>query len=82
MKILLVSGLLLFILVLFKVDVFSQQDSGRKKRTNSNNIDDGAPKVGEIAPLFKIKSLDGKNEFDLENFRNNKPVILFFGSYT
>jgi cytochrome oxidase Cu insertion factor (SCO1/SenC/PrrC family) len=41
-----------------------------------------APKVGQEAPLFKLASLDGKKETDLKSFRGQRPVILFFGSYT
>lgn len=43
---------------------------------------DNAPKVGDVAPTFKLKSLDGKSETDLASFRDERPVILFFGSYT
>ena len=38
--------------------------------------------VGDMAPTFKLKSLDGKEETDLEKFRSKKPVVLFFGSYS
>ena len=41
-----------------------------------------APRVGDVAATFKLKSLDGKSETDLASFRGKKPVILFFGSYT
>ena len=44
--------------------------------------DDGAPKVGDVAPAFTLKSLDGKSETDLASFKGQKPVLLFFGSYT
>jgi len=43
---------------------------------------DKGPKAGTVAPVFTLKSLDGKEEFDLESFRGKKPVVLFFGSYT
>ena len=43
---------------------------------------DDAPKVGDEAPLFTLKSLDGTEETDLASFRDQRPVILFFGSYT
>ncbi|MFQ5637662.1 MAG: hypothetical protein ACE5IR_06665 [bacterium] len=43
---------------------------------------DGAPKVGQLAPTFKLKSLDGTTVTDLAGFRGIKPVVLFFGSYT
>ena len=52
---------------------------GRSPRTRTN---DKAPKVGDKAPDFKLKSLDGKSETQLSKFRGKKPVILFFGSYT
>ena len=41
-----------------------------------------ALKVGDIAPTFKLKSLDGKSETDLAAFKGKKPVVLIFGSYT
>jgi len=48
----------------------------------SHRKPDNAPKVGEVAPLFVLKSLDGKSETDLAKYRGEKPVVLFFGSYT
>jgi hypothetical protein len=39
-------------------------------------------KVGDMAPVFKLASLDGKDSTDLAQFRGEKPVVLFFGSYT
>jgi len=38
--------------------------------------------IGDEAPTFKLKSLDGKKETDLKEFRCKKPVVLIFGSYT
>lgn len=49
---------------------------GRRSR------DDGAPKVGEEAPLFKLKRLEGKQTVDLAQAIKSRPVVLFFGSYT
>ncbi len=43
---------------------------------------DNAPKIGDEAPTFKLKSLNGKSETDLASFRDEQPVVLFFGSYT
>ena len=69
--------------------VFAQQgDDGDERRRRRGRMremmsrDDGAPKVGDQAPVFKLKSLDGTSETDLASFRAKKPVILFFGSYT
>ena len=44
--------------------------------------DDGAPAVGDTAPLFKLKTLDGDQEVELAEVIKSKPVVLFFGSYT
>lgn len=43
---------------------------------------DAPLKVGDEAPLFTLKSLDGKEEFTLADHRGTRPVIIFFGSYT
>lgn len=53
-----------------------------KKMRAERDKDDGAPKVGETAPALKLKTRDGKTEWDLASFRGKKPVVLFFGSYT
>ena len=39
-------------------------------------------KVGDVAPEFTLKSLDGKKTVTLSNFQGKKPVLLVFGSYT
>lgn len=39
-------------------------------------------RVGQLAPTFELGSLDGDSTFDLRDFRNDKPVVMFFGSYT
>ncbi|MCH8147151.1 MAG: hypothetical protein IH987_04045 [Planctomycetes bacterium] len=43
---------------------------------------DGAPQVGDVAYLFKLKTLEGDKEVDLASFKGNRPVAIFFGSYT
>lgn len=44
--------------------------------------EDRAPRVGRLAPPIRLKSLDGESAFDLAAHRDQRPVILFFGSYT
>ncbi len=39
-------------------------------------------KKGRLAPPFILKSPDGREETDLTSFRGQRPVVLFFGSYT
>ena len=41
-----------------------------------------APKVGDAAPDFTLKSIDGSSEVTLSTFRGVKPVVLIFGSWT
>ena len=62
----------------------SDVDAQRKKRGRKmRRSDHKALKVAEMAPEFKIKSLDGKSEFDLaESKKDKKPIVLIFGSYT
>ena len=43
---------------------------------------DDAPKVGEVAPNFKLKMLNGETEVELAGFAGKTPVVLIFGSYT
>jgi hypothetical protein len=38
--------------------------------------------VGEVAPPVKLKTLDGRREVDLAAHGGQRPVVLFFGSYT
>lgn len=44
--------------------------------------EDLGPKVGDVAPNFKLKTLDEKREIELARFKGSKPVVLVFGSYT
>lgn len=39
-------------------------------------------KTGELAPDFTLPTIHGKNEIQLSSFRNKRPVVLIFGSYT
>ncbi|HGJ65511.1 TPA: redoxin domain-containing protein [bacterium] len=43
-------------------------------------VEDG-PDVGEVAPDFTLKDINGK-DFTLSSFKKIKPVVLFFGSCT
>jgi hypothetical protein len=43
---------------------------------------EGSLKVGDLAPDFELKPLDGKATVKLSSFRDRKPVALVFGSYT
>ena len=51
-------------------------------RKDGDRPREGTLKVGEAAPNFKLKSLDGKSEVELASFKGKKPVVLVFGSYT
>lgn len=61
-------------------DPGSSRGYGRSR--GSGRPPDKGPKVGDIAPKFRLMSLDGKKETDLETYRGKKPVVLFFGSYS
>jgi len=38
--------------------------------------------VGDLAPTFTLSSIDGKEKTNTDDFRGQRPLILFFGSYT
>jgi peroxiredoxin len=45
-------------------------------------FDARAPKVGDLAPDFKLADIHGENPVHLSDFRGQKPVALIFGSFT
>lgn len=58
-------------------------EGDRGRRGARRDRDDGAPKVGDAAPLFGLKMLGDENTtVKLASFRGKRPVVLFFGSYT
>ena len=42
----------------------------------------GSIELGQKAPDFTLKSLDGKKTIRLSDYKGKKPVVLVFGSYT
>ena len=40
------------------------------------------PKLGAMAPDFRLKPHDGDKEVSLSDYRGKKPVVLVFGSFT
>src|SRR5271168_3303516 len=42
----------------------------------------GHLQVGDAAPDFTLKTVDGAKEVQLSSFRGKQPVVLVFGSYT
>ncbi len=43
---------------------------------------DGAPKVGDTAYLFNLKTVEGDRNVNIASYVGDRPVVLFFGSYT
>ncbi len=41
-----------------------------------------APRVGDMAPDFELRDVNGENPVRLSDFRGQKPVALVFGSFT
>ena len=78
--------LLLFVFTITSGVVFSQEKGGGKNKGNRGkekaSTEPKRPFVGDIAPAFKLMSLDTKREVDLEKIKGKKPIALFFGSYT
>ena len=68
------------LLVLFTIPVAAQDRPRRGRGPRENRKP--APQVGETAPTFALKTLDGKTTVDLKDYQGKQPVILVFGSYT
>ena len=49
---------------------------------NRRQQESGGPDVGQEAPDFALRTLEGDREIKLSDFRGKKPVVLVFGSYT
>ena len=45
-------------------------------------LNQAAPKAGDLAPDFKLYDISGEDSVTLSDFRGEKPVVLLFGSYT
>lgn len=54
----------------------------REHRAWQKRFDALAPKVGDIAPDFELRDVNGENPVRLSDFQGRKPVALIFGSYT
>jgi hypothetical protein len=47
-----------------------------------NSARGGRLKPGDLAPDFRLPSLDHKSTVQLSSYRGSRPVVLVFGSYT
>ncbi|MFQ5502621.1 MAG: hypothetical protein ACE5EQ_10035 [Phycisphaerae bacterium] len=54
----------------------------RRERRRERRPRKPALKVGDKAPLFELQILDKEKKVDLKSFSGERPVLLFFGSYT
>lgn len=60
---------------------FAEPGARKKRRPRPERVPDKL-KQGDVAPDFKLKSVDGKRQVHLSSFRGQRPVALIFGSYT
>lgn len=54
----------------------------RSQRAWQRRYEPLAPKVGDVAPDFELRDVNGENAVRLSDFRGKKPVALVFGSFT
>lgn len=54
----------------------------REHKVWQQRFDALAPRVGDIAPDFELRDVDGDNPVRLSDFKDRKPVALIFGSFT
>ncbi len=64
----------------------SRQKTFRKMRATGREVGydskTPAPKPGDLAPDFELRSPDGAVGLQLSSFQGQKPVVLIFGSFT
>jgi hypothetical protein len=54
----------------------------KEARTWQKRFDAHAPRVGDMAPDFELRDVDGDSPVRLSEFRGQRPVALLFGSFT
>jgi AhpC/TSA family len=57
------------------------EDRPNRNRGGGNRMADTIH-VGDPAPDFILKTIDGKHEVTLSDYKGMSPVVLIFGSYT
>jgi cytochrome oxidase Cu insertion factor (SCO1/SenC/PrrC family) len=77
------------IMSLIAVLLISDSAAAQRQKPAARRTEPQPLKVGQLAPVFRLHPLDSKTAqrkmdeiFDLKDFRDKKPVLLFFGSYT
>lgn len=73
--------LLLALLVACESSTLADPGARKKRGPRPERVPDNL-KQGDVAPDFKLKSVDGKRQVHLSSFRGERPVALIFGSYT
>jgi hypothetical protein len=63
-------------------DITSTIKTKRELGPIMRKLDRAAPKAGDMAPDFTLSDATGKSPVTLSQFRGERPVVLFFGSYT
>lgn len=78
------AGLLAaFLILTFTLDTAEAQGRRRRGGGGANDLRrEGKLKVGDDAPDFNLKKIDGKSKVKLSEFEDKQPVFLIFGSYT
>lgn len=69
------------IAILLAVIPLHSEDRPNRNRRGGNRMADTV-QVGDPAPDFTLKTMDGKREVTLSEFKGKSPVVLIFGSYT
>ncbi len=63
-------------------DEGDEGEEGHYARFAGDLRDDGSLQVGDMAPDFALGTADGESTVSLSSFRDQRPVVLLFGSYS
>lgn len=63
-------------------DLVSLMDKRQREKRGQALQEEGGLDVGQKAPEFTLRRLDGEGTVKLSDYIGEKPVVLVFGSYT
>ena len=62
--------------------MFKAMQFRKQAQAQQAQLDALAPKVGDVAPDFELRDINGENPVRLSDFQGKRPVALIFGSFT
>ena len=76
-------GMIHFYQVFYLGEMFMSTIKNRQEASTwQKKYDALAPRLGDKAPDFELRDIEGENPIRLSDYRGDMPVVLIFGSFT